>query len=508
MKSTLSLKEMNDLYQTLFELRQNVLEQGMKMYQAVSPSIRRSSFRFSALNLAFYLAIRCHDLRPLQEKLLLLGLSSLGRSEARTMANLDAVIASLGRICNKQEHELIAYPAPKWFFHGSRLLAHNSNLIFGSHPDASYTNIMVTMPPEAATDYKLVRNLLEAGMDMARINCAHDTRDMWQAMLHHIHKAEKETKKRCKIYMDLAGPKVRISQVLVPGDDDRVFTDDFFFLARGKISDYPADYTGNVIITCSIPQVFDHLQEGDSVVIDDGKLNCVVTRLMPQGAYLRVISTKAKGFRLKNKKSLNFPKTPLDITPLTKKDLTDLDFIIHHADAIGYSFVRSRADILLLQDELYKRMGNKARNMAIIAKIETRDSVHNLPEIIVQAASRNPFGVMIARGDLAVEAGYHRLAELQEEILWICEAAHIPVIWATQVLENLVKTGIPSRAEITDAAMSERAECVMLNKGPYIVKAVSSLADIVKRMEGHQYKKAPQLRTLHIASDALKAFDN
>lgn len=324
------------------------------------------------------------------------------------------------------------------------ILAHNSNLIFGSHPDASYTNIMVTMPPEAATDYKLVRSLLEAGMDMARINCAHDTQDMWQAMLRHIHKAEKETKKRCKIYMDPAGPKVRISQVLVPGDDDRVYTDDFFFLARGKISDYPSDYTGNVIITCSIPQVFDHLQEGDPVVIDDGKLNCVVTRLTPQGAYLRVVSTKAKGFRLKNKRSLNFPKTPLDITPLTKKDLTDLDFIIHHADAIGYSFVRNRADILLLQDELQKRLGNKARNMAIIAKIETRDSVHNLPEIIVQAASRNPFGVMIARGDLAVEAGYHRLAELQEEILWICEAAHVPVIWATQVLENLVKAGIPS----------------------------------------------------------------
>ncbi len=219
------------------------------------------------------------------------------------------------------------------------ILAHNSNLIFGSHPDASYTNIMVTMPPEAATDYKLVRSLLEAGMDMARINCAHDTQDMWQAMLRHIHKAEKETKKRCKIYMDLAGPKVRISQVLVPGDDDRVYTDDFFFLARGKISDYPSDYTGNVIITCSIPQVFDHLQEGDPVVIDDGKLNCVVTRLTPQGAYLRVVSTKAKGFRLKNKRSLNFPKTPLDITPLTKKGLTDLDFIIHHADAIGYSFV-------------------------------------------------------------------------------------------------------------------------------------------------------------------------
>lgn len=507
MKSTPTLDEMNTLYHTLYELRQQVLSDGMKMYETIAPSIERSSFRFSAMNLAFYLAIRCHDLRPLQEKLLLLGLSSLGRSEARTMANLDAVIASLGRICQKPADELIAYPTAKWFFHGNRLLAHNAGLIFGSHADAQYTNIMVTMPPEAATDYKLVRDLLKAGMDTARINCAHDDQDAWEAMLHNIHKAEKEIHKRCKIYMDLAGPKVRIAQVLVPGDEDRVATDDIFFMARGKISEYPENYTGNVIITCSIPQVFDHLQAGDPVVIDDGKLNCVVTKIEPQGAYLRVVSTKAKGFHLKNKKSLNFPQTPLDISPLTKKDLKDLDFIIKHADTIGYSFVRNRADILLLQDELRKRLGAKARKIAIIAKIETRDSVHNLPEIIVQAASHNPFGVMIARGDLAVEAGYHRLAELQEEILWICEAAHIPVIWATQVLENLVKTGIPSRAEITDAAMSERAECVMLNKGPYIVKAVSSLADILKRMEGHQHKKAPQLRILHIASDTLKQFE-
>jgi len=88
---------------------------------------------------------------------------------------------------------------------------------------------------------------------------------------------------------------------------------------------------------------------------------------------------------------------------------------------------------------------------------------------------------------------------LQEEILWICEAAHVPVIWATQVLENLVKHGIPSRAEITDAAMSERAECVMLNKGPFIVEAVAMLDDILTRMDAHQHKKSPQLRALSIA---------
>jgi pyruvate kinase len=115
-----------------------------------------------------------------------------------------------------------------------------------------------------------------------------------------------------------------------------------------------------------------------------------------------------------------------------------------------------------------------------------------------------PFGVMIARGDLAIECGYERLAEVQEEILWICEAAHTPVIWATQVLEGLAKTGVPSRAEVTDAAMAERAECVMLNKGPFVREAVRSLDDILRRMQSHQLKKRAMLRPLHVAHRVLE----
>jgi pyruvate kinase len=106
---------------------------------------------------------------------------------------------------------------------------------------------------------------------------------------------------------------------------------------------------------------------------------------------------------------------------------------------------------------------------------------------------------MIARGDLAIECGWERMAEVQEQILWICEAAHMPVIWATQVLESLAKNGLPSRAEITDAAMGERAECVMLNKGPYILNAVRVLDDILQRMENHQSKKRSMLRHLRLA---------
>jgi len=112
-------------------------------------------------------------------------------------------------------------------------------------------------------------------------------------------------------------------------------------------------------------------------------------------------------------------------------------------------------------------------------------------------------GVMIARGDLAVECGFQRLAEVQEEILWICEAARMPVIWATQVLESLAKSGIPLRSEITDAAMGERAECVMLNKGPYMVEAVRILDDILRRMQAHQEKKRSKLRKLQVADAFL-----
>ena len=108
-------------------------------------------------------------------------------------------------------------------------------------------------------------------------------------------------------------------------------------------------------------------------------------------------------------------------------------------------------------------------------------------------------GVMIARGDLAIECGFGRLSEVQEQVLWTCEAAHVPVIWATQVLEGLAKTGLPTRAEVTDAAMGQRAECIMLNKGPHIVEAARALGDILSRMQDHQTKKRSLLRRLRLA---------
>jgi len=101
-----------------------------------------------------------------------------------------------------------------------------------------------------------------------------------------------------------------------------------------------------------------------------------------------------------------------------------------------------------------------------VLKIENRQAFENLPRILLTSLRSPPVGVMVARGDLAVEVGFERLSEVQEEILWLCEAAHVPVVWATQILEGMAKKGAPSRAEISDAVMSSRAECAMLNKAP------------------------------------------
>ena len=163
---------------------------------------------------------------------------------------------------------------------------------------------------------------------------------------------------------------------------------------------------------------------------------------------------------------------------------------------LGLSFVRRAGDVELLQQHLARL---QAPDLGIVLKIENRSAFEQLPELLLTGMRSRSLGVMIARGDLAVEVGWERLAEVQEEILWLAEAAHVPVIWATQVLETLTKRGLPSRAEITDAAMGERAECVMLNKGPYIVETVRFLNGVLERMDAHQTKRRTMMRRLSVS---------
>jgi pyruvate kinase len=563
----------------------------------------------SAKNLLHYVALRAHDIRPLQQHLARLGLSSLGRAEPHVMATIDAVYHALHVLVNRRESSSHAECAHVSVAEARALLETKTVKLLGDRPMQRGTRIMVTLPSEAAHNPGLIEALLSAGMNCARINCAHDDAEKWHAMIVNLREAERRLGVSCKILMDLGGPKLRTGPVTgvqikkarterdlsghvlrpahiwlvcegthfqpaqggvvvpVPGEflaaldagsrlllQDargvqrvlearerhgeallavcehncyirsgaelrlegtdlkagvgalpiveeplRLKSRDTLYLTRSLELGQPAlmDAAGRVVqparIGCTLPQIFEQVKSGEPVWFDDGKFAGVIREASAESLRIEITQMPPGGGKLRGDKGINFPESALTVPALTEKDLRDLEFAAAHADMIGLSFCQNPRDVEDLHERL-KALAN--RPVGIVLKIETRRAFQQLPELLLAAMHSPLAGVMIARGDLAIECGFERLAEVQEEVLWICEAAHIPVVWATQVLESAAKSGQPSRAEITDAAMSSRAECVMLNKGPHIADAVRILDDILRRMGDHQDKKRALLRRL------------
>jgi pyruvate kinase len=597
-------REQDDLLQELSALFAGICQESetrLAPYRARYPD----GFSADARNLADYLALRSHDLRPLQQRLVNAGLSSLGRGESRVRANLARVIDMLRRAAGVDA-------GVSESDRGAELLEANTVRLFGHRGRDRYARIMVTLPTTAAGQPDLIRRLVANGMDCARINCAHDGPDTWQRMIGHVRTVEAETGRKIPVFMDLAGHKLRTGTIeagpavrhlhvqrdalghlmqparvlltdgtgtddpgmawlpvdaallgqlraghtlhfrdtrdkyrvlqvrephphggwvaeceanayVLPGtplrwqgvteEGELITSDDFQVGAfagkpqsievrrgdhlllrhdtqpgRTAAGDQPAQ------IGCSHPDIVRLLQPGAGVWFDDGKLGCIVVHAVPDGALLQVTHAGPRGVRIRSDKGINLPETELPLPALTEQDLVDLDFVCAHADIVGFSFVRRLEDVDTLRHELAQR-GSSA--LPIVLKIETAAAVRNLPDLLLGTLGKQALGVMIARGDLAIELGSVRMAEIQEEILWICEAAHVPVIWATQVLDTLARKGVIARPEITDAAMSVRAECVMLNKGEYIHEAANVLDNILTRMDAHQYKKVSRLRQLH-----------
>ncbi|RVW72288.1 Plastidial pyruvate kinase 4, chloroplastic [Vitis vinifera] len=220
-------------------------------------------------------------------------------------------------------------------------------------------------------------------------------------------------------------------------------------------------------VTCPSSFLFDSVKPGEPIAFDDGKIWGVIQGTSASEIIVSITHASPRGTKLGAEKSINIPESNIRFEGLTTKDLMDLEFVAAHADMVGISFIRDVRDIVVLRAELEKR---KLHNLGIVLKIETSSG-----------------------GDLAVECGWERLGDIQEEILSICSAAHVPVIWATQVLESLVKSGVPTRAELTDVANGRRASCIMLNKGKHIVDAVSTL-DII--LQGKSTKMKAELKPL------------
>ncbi len=455
--------------------------------------------RMSARNLVHYVALRHRDLRPLQKELTQNGLSSLGRCESHVLDNVNAVLEILVRVTGQPVRE-DHLPLACGLDEAQELINRRTEALFGSLHKTQIAHIMVTMPREAADDRDLVCELLKHGTSCIRINCSHDDPEIWLEMINNLRQAEEHVGRSCRVAVDLVGPKLRTGSLpfgiksinLRPGDS-LVIVGDQWRHSAGEALTAQIPH-----LACTLSQVLRDIRPGERILFDDGKIGGIISEAHPDRLLVKITATTAKGSKLRGDKGINLPDSDLRLNALTEKDIADLDFITRHADIVSYSFVRRPEDVQHLQRELADR---GRPDMPIILKIENRQAFQRLPSLLLQLMQSPLAGIMIARGDLAVEMGFERLAEVQEEILWICEAAHVPVVWATQVLEQLAKQGLPSRAEVTDAAMSVRAECVMLNKGPYIVNAVRSLHDILSRMQSHQDKKRPKFRRLKLADD-------
>ena len=605
---------LEELRTALLQIRNNILE-GEKAFGDLDQIHPRH--RNSARNLLQYLALRKRDIRPVQYQLTDWGLSSLGRSERKVQATVDTVLhlihALEGLDWNPEE------APPVCFEEGRRLLEDNSEALFGEKPESRRARIMVTMPSAAANNYRLIHDLLENGMNIARVNCAHDDPDVWLRIIENVRRAEKSTGRPCLIHMDLGGPKLRTGEILpgnavlkvsparnefgeltrpavvwlvpeenagagewagkpvlpvpekwlsnletgdvirfqdarkssrkiritavlpegcigalrktayfVPGISLKpaagnhrkkrpaasvgkipqkenfllLEAENQLILKRNQEPGSPAvfDKSGQLVspacIGVSLPEVLNDVEIGEPIWFDDGKIGGIIEEIREEEVAVRITYALNGGVKLRKEKGINLPDTNLRLSALTEQDLEDLKFAVLHADTIGMSFANGPEDVHQLIRELRKLTGTLP---GIILKIETARGFHHLPDMLLAAMEIPNFGVMIARGDLAIEVGFGRLAELQEEILWICEAAHVPVIWATQVLEELAKTGVHTRAEVTDAAMGQRAECIMLNKGDHIVTATRALTDILQRMQDHQTKKRSTHRKLRLA---------
>jgi pyruvate kinase len=480
--------ELANLCAEVVELRQAVESEGSTILEAWGEVAAPAQSHARAENLSRYVAARRRDLTSLQYRLAARGLSSLGRSEADVTAALDTLIVTLRRLCGQGKP---TYPSESLTRSGAHSLDEETQLIFGPvREGAARTRVLATLPPEAAIDYAWVERLVAAGVNCARINCAHDDATAWKRMVDNIRQAEKKLGLSCRILMDLAGPKCRVQRVAAP-DKHRITRGGQVRIVH-RLD--PADNRPQ--FTISLPVIVDQLELGSEVHFDDGKAAARVIGVDGGGATLEVYAAREKGARLKTAKGLNFPTTEVNTPALTQKDVRDLDFVAAHADLVGYSFVQRVEDVELLQDHLTVRRRGLSP-LPIVLKVETPLAVRNLPKLILRSNAHNPTAVMIARGDLAVEIGFARLSEMQEELLWLCEAARTPVIWATQVLDQFVRDGVGNRAEMTDAAMGQGAECVMLNKGPHLAEGVAFLRDVLTRMERHHSKRFARYTPLH-----------
>jgi len=577
--------------------------------------------RDGAVNLVHYAELRQHDIRSVQGGLASIGATRLSTAEPAVLARLQAARNVLSAY-NGEPLKYTDVEVRDAFALADDILEDHATDLFGYSSDETHSRIMVTLPTEAGDDLDLVRGFVDAGMELARINCAHDGPDVWKRMIDHVHTAAREAGREIKVAMDLAGPKVRTGQIApgpevgrarvtrvetglvltpskiwltandlpegehppvpadLPGrptlplrvdrpwleglaegdvidlwdnrDSKRKFTvtrlENGGVLAEGQQNAYitnstllQCDYTKSRVsgvpateqklrlhvgdtliltddqtpahpepgrtprISCTLPEAVRAIEVGQRVLFDDGSIAGRAVDKRADGEHTEVELTidyaGPNGTNLAAYKGINLPETVLPLPSLTEEDIEAFRFVAEHGDIANVSFIRDTDDVAFVLDtleQIAQESDNpeRVRQLGIVLKIETIPAYENLCQVLLAGMRHPNLGIMIARGDLAVELGFDRMAEVPRLIAQMAEAAHVPVVMATQVLESLAKSGLPTRAEITDAAYALRSEAVMLNKGPHITDAIRILHTLSTKLGRSQRKNRQMLRQI------------
>ncbi|MCS6789222.1 MAG: pyruvate kinase [Patescibacteria group bacterium] len=349
------------------------------------------------------------------------------------------------------------------------------------------TKIVATIGPQT-TDKEKIEKMILAGVNVFRLNFSHGSYKEHQLRINLIKKASLKLKKPVAILQDLCGPKIRIGNFI----NSKVFlkhNQKFILTTKKVVGD-----ENRVFI--NYPNITKETKKGEIILLDDGKIELKIDKVKKNEIICHVIY----GGELSNQKGVNFPQSHLKISSLTPKDIEDIKFgIKNNFDFIALSFVRTADDVLLLENILKKLKAD----IKIISKIETREAVKNIDDII-----KVSYGIMVARGDLAVEIGAEQVPIIQKNIIKKCNNIGKPVIVATQMLDSMINNPVPTRAEVNDVsnAILDGADAVMLSAetamGNFPIKTVEVMSRIIKHTEENfDYKKF--LTNHHIVSDLI-----
>ena len=353
------------------------------------------------------------------------------------------------------------------------------------------TKIVVTIGPATQTQ-EMIEELIKRGVDVFRLNFSHGDHSIHKKSIHMIREASKKLKREVAILQDISGPKVRI------GDIDGVLhlnKGDLIYLVKKKTSD------DKFTLELSYPQIIDMVNVGEEIYFADGILRTIVVDKSGDKLTLKVENSGS----LTSKKGVNFPKTKLEISAITKKDEADLIFGAKEGvDIVALSFVQTKDDILKAKEIL----ASVNSNPFIVAKIEMGKAVENLDEILSVSD-----GVMVARGDLGAEFGVTKVPAIQKRILRRANELNKPAITATQMLTSMKENPFPTRAEVSDIANAilDGTDAVMLSDettvGEYPLEAVSVLVDTIINIE-KEYEYEINLNARSISEEISKSAVN